>query len=175
MLEKVISGAQTGADRAGLDVAKKFGIPTGGTMPFGYKALDGCHPKFREEYGIVMHTSSSYKPRTRKNVADSDGTIRLARDFNSRGEICTLNAINDYGKEKFDVDLSDPPPISDVIQWIEEKNIRTLNVAGNSEETSPGTYAATTAYLTNLFVALGFNPTTPHKLTTAETTSQRAG
>lgn len=158
MLEKVISGAQTGADRAGLDVAQKFGIPTGGTMPFGYKALDGYWPEFREKYGIVMHKSSSYRPRTRKNVADSDGTIRLATTFASRGEICTLNAITDYGKEKFDVDLSDPPPISDVIQWIEEKNIRTLNVAGNSEETSPGTYAASSKYLIQLFSALGHVP-----------------
>ena len=97
-LKKVISGAQTGADIAGLEVAKKFGLETGGLMPFGYKTQDGPKTEYREMYGVEMHQSSSYVPRTRANVRDSDGTIRLAFDFESRGEVCTKKAIDDYKK-----------------------------------------------------------------------------
>lgn len=150
MLEKIISGAQTGADLAGLDVALKHGLATGGTMPYGYKNLDGCHPEFVEKYGVTRHNSSSYVPRTRKNVKDADGTIRLAYDFSSRGELCTLKAINDYKKPYIDVDLANPRPIEDVIDWAKAHNIRILNVAGNAEQTYSGTYAAAFAFLDEL-------------------------
>ena len=152
MLKKVISGCQTGADIAGLEVAKEFGIETGGTMPFGFKTLAGCKPEYKDMYGVTAHNSSSYVPRTRKNVKDSDATIRLAYNFNSRGELCTLKAIKDYKKPHFDVDLSDPPDISCVTNWISGLTIEVLNVAGNAEETSPGTHAAATEYLRKLFM-----------------------
>lgn len=154
MLKKIISGAQTGADIAGLETAKRYGYQTGGTMPFGFKTLDGFKPEYKELYGVVAHASSSYVPRTRKNVHDSDGTIRLAYDFNSRGEICTLRAIEDYKKPYFDVDLSDPPEISSVTNWISCRRIEVLNVAGNAEQTIPGTHRAATEYLEMLFEAL---------------------
>lgn len=148
---KVISGAQTGADIAGLETAKKFGIETGGTMPFGYKTLDGPRPEYKQQYGVVAHTSSSYVPRTRKNVKDADATIRLAFDFSSRGEKCTLKAIHDYNRPYFDVDLSDPLPVEDVAAWLDENEVDVLNVAGNAEQTSPGTYKAAKEYLEALF------------------------
>ncbi len=159
MLKKIISGAQTGADIAGLEVAKEFGLETGGTMPFGYKALDRCHPEYKETYGIEFHSSSSYVPRTRKNVRDSDGTIRLAFDFSSKGEKCTLRAIEDYKKPHIDVDLNDPIPVDDVVTWIADHNIETLNVAGNAEQTVSGTHDAVTEYLTAVCRALGFMKT----------------
>lgn len=156
MLRKCISGGQTGADIAGLEVAKDFGLETGGTMPFGYKALDRCHPEYKEMYGIEFHSSSSYVPRTKKNVKDSDGTIRLAFDFSSKGEICTMKAIVSYKKPHIDVNLNDPIPVKDVVTWIEDKNIEILNVAGNSEQTAPGTHVSATTFLTELCRALGF-------------------
>lgn len=150
MLRRVISGGQTGADIAGLEVAKQFGLETGGLMPFGYKALDGCHPEYKELYGVAADSSSSYVPRTRKNVKNSDGTIRLAFNFGSAGEKCTLRAIHDYDKPHIDVDLDDPRPVAEVVEWLNLFKIETLNVAGNAEETSPGTHMAATKYLTEL-------------------------
>lgn len=150
-LRKVISGGQTGADIAGIETAKKFGFETGGTLPFGFKTLAGCRPEYKELYGCVAHSSSSYVPRTRANVRDSDGTIRLAFDFTSRGEMCTLKAINDYGKPYIDVDLANPRPVEEVGRWLEEHGIETLNVAGNAEETAEGTYEAAKGYLGKLF------------------------
>lgn len=154
MLKRVISGGQTGADFAGLEIAKSLGFETGGTMPFGWKTLDGCKPEYKTLYGCVMDKSSSYVPRTRKNVKDSDGTIRLAFNFQSKGEICTLKAIQSYKKPHIDVDLSNPRPVSDVLQWLSDNQIETLNVAGNAEQTSPGTYDAASRYLKALFSAV---------------------
>ena len=154
MIKKIISGGQNGADIAGLVVAQKFGLSTGGTMPFGYKTLDGPRPQQKTFFGVVAHSSSSYPPRTKQNVKDSDGTIRFAYDFQSRGEICTLNAIKSCKKPYIDVDLNNPLLISIVKKWIVDNNVQTLNVAGNSEQTHPGTFEATSNYLSLLFEAL---------------------
>jgi len=170
MLTKVISGGQTGADIAGLKTAKSFGIETGGLMPFGFKAYDACHPEYKELYGVEAHTSSSYVPRTRANVQNSDGTIRLARDFQSAGEICTKKAIDQYGKPWFDYDLAFPwiPKIENsqcykliqaAIAWIEDSNIEVLNVAGNRQRTpmvdSIDIEERASLFLTELFKGLG--------------------
>jgi hypothetical protein len=154
MLKKIISGGQTGADIAGLVVAKRLGIPTGGTMPKGFKTLRGPQPDYAVLFGIEEHSSQSYVPRTHKNVKDSDGTLRLAYNFGSAGEICTLNAINKYGKVHLDVHLAKPQDAKEVAKWILENKIETLNIAGNSEETAPGTYEAVKQYLTEVLNCL---------------------
>ena len=154
MLKKVISGGQTGADIAGVETAKKFGYETGGNMPFGYKTLNGCRPEYKDLYGMKVHYSSSYVPRTKLNVLESDGTIRLAFNFESPGEICTKKAIDSYKKPHIDVNLNDPIPISCVTEWLSSHTIAVLNVAGNAEEHNPGTHDAAVAYLEQLFEAL---------------------
>ena len=98
ILERVISGGQTGADRAGLAAAKAAGIATGGWMPKGFRALDGPHAEFAAIYGIQEHTSDRYPPRTALNVKESDATLRFATDCNSPGEVLTLQMCKRYGK-----------------------------------------------------------------------------
>lgn len=156
MLERIISGAQSGADVAGLSTAKRYGIETGGTIPKGWITTDGPKPQYAELYGIVEHASSNYVPRTYRNVKDADATIRLAFNFKSPGEICTLKAINQYGKKYIDVDLNNPRPHQEVADWILENNIKVLNVAGNSEKTYFGTNVAVSDYLARVFDLLGF-------------------
>jgi len=70
MLKKIISGGQTGADVAGLDVAIKHGILHGGAIPKGKLTEDGVLP---EKYNLQEMTTKSYPKRTEKNVVDSDG------------------------------------------------------------------------------------------------------
>lgn len=168
MLRKVISGGQTGADIAGLKVAKRFGIETGGLMPFGYKAYDRPHPEYKELYGVEAHTSSSYVPRTRANARESDGTIRLAYNFDSAGEICTKKAIDDYKKPWFDVELDNfslgvgefgvnEIVVALALTWIKESNIEVLNVAGNREREglSFSVEERASLFLSELFNGLG--------------------
>src|SRR5260370_13393319 len=77
MLERVISGGQAGADRAGWRAAEGDGIPTGGAMPPGFMAEDGCHPEVAEELGARELESDSYRARTEANVRASDSTLWL--------------------------------------------------------------------------------------------------
>lgn len=138
ILTKVISGGQTGADIGGLIAADWFGIDTGGTMPKGFLTLDGTSPWMAKKFGMKESLSPGYQARTEANVVDSDGTIRFARNFSSPGEKCTVRYIRQYLKPCCDVDIASPTPHKQVATWILVNNIKVLNVAGNSETTSPG-------------------------------------
>ena len=72
MLRKIISGGQTGADRAGLDFAIHADLEHGGYVPRDRKAKDG---RIDERYNLVELSTSSYPARTRKNIEESDGTV----------------------------------------------------------------------------------------------------
>lgn len=154
-LRKMISGGQTGADQAGLVVGKRFGLETGGMIPKGFKTLAGPRPDLAVKYNLTEHKSDNYVPRTCENVRDSDGTVRLAGNFESRGELCTLKAIGQYKKPYFDVDLSDPPPVQEFLDWLELHKIEVLNVAGNAEETFAGCFAKSVNYLTQALFQMG--------------------
>lgn len=154
-LKKVISGGQTGADQAGLVVAKRFGLETGGWMPKGFKTQEGSRPQFANIYTLQEHISADYSPRTELNVKESCGTVRLAACFDSRGEICTLKYIKKHKKPYIDIDLADKPTPRVLAEWILENQIEVLNVAGNSENTYAGAFSSSASYLQSCFFELG--------------------
>ena len=156
MLKKICSGGQTGADLGGLIVAKMFGIETGGWMPKGFMTQHGPKPEWAKKYNLQEHESPKYPPRTFCNIENSDGTIRLAYDLLSAGEKCTLKGIQKYDKPYIDVDMNEPRDIQEVVDWINENNIETLNVAGNSERTRPGMSIGVVDYMSKVFEKLGF-------------------
>lgn len=152
MLTKVISGGQTGADRAGLKAAAAAGLETGGWMPKGFIALDGNHPEFAGMYKIVEHDSDKYPPRTALNVRESDGTIVFASRFQSAGEIFTAKVIRNYKKPSLAIDVRQGITTpEDAYKWIINNNIKVLNVAGNSERNSPGIEEFVLSFLTEVF------------------------
>ena len=65
MLEKIISGGQSGADQAGWRTAKAFGVSSGGWMPRGFLAEDGPHPEFADEYG-ADGVAGGQRPRSNR-------------------------------------------------------------------------------------------------------------
>lgn len=148
---KIISGGQTGADIGSLRAAKICGLETGGWLPQGCKTLLGPKPEYLLEFGMQEHTKGGYPPRTEANVRDSDGTIRFASNFSSAGEKCTLRAIKWFGKPHLDVNIRSPLPLEEVKNWLKEHGIQVLNVAGNSEETSPGIEKFVYDYLVEVF------------------------
>ena len=75
MIEKIISGGQTGADQGALDAAINLGIPHGGWIPKGRITEDGPLP---DRYNLIEMPSASYPDRTRKNIRESDGTLILS-------------------------------------------------------------------------------------------------
>lgn len=132
MIEKIISGGQWGADLAGIKVGAELGIPTGGMAPKGFKTKFGSSPKL-SNYGLIEHpTSDSYPLRTAWNVENSDATIRFAENFKSAGEFCTLKFIKRFNKPHYDVDLNENCDlIFDILDFLEDNNVKVLNVAGN--------------------------------------------
>jgi outer membrane protein OmpA-like peptidoglycan-associated protein len=162
-LIRVISGGQTGADQAGLSAAKACGIHTGGTAPLGWLTLKGAKKKLLKSYGLKECKTQGYKARTWANVQNSDGTIRFAKNFNSPGERCTLNALNRIRKPYFDVDLNKLTTpektyieIDRVTKWLQKNHIQILNVAGNAETLKTGTavFDQVEAFLIDLFMNL---------------------
>jgi hypothetical protein len=138
MVEKVISGGQIGADIAALRIAKRLGIETGGFAPRGFRTKRGKMLGLGSEYGLIALEDVGYPPRTYANVETSDGTIRFAYSFLTAGERCTMKAIKKFHKPYFDVDVSRQQPFpfkSEILlarTWIEDNNIKILNVAGNA-------------------------------------------
>lgn len=151
MLEKICSGGQTGADIAGLKAAKAVGLITGGWLPKGCRTLEGSRPEYLIEYNMQEHASSAYPPRTEANVEMADATIRFASNFKSAGEKCTLRAIKWFKKQYLDIDINNPLSTDIVAEWIRDEKFKVLNIAGNSEETSPGIGVFVENYLKEVF------------------------
>lgn len=145
---KIVSGGQCGVDVAALRAAKANGLQTGGFIPEGCLTQDGPKPQYKEEYGLIEY-GKGYKERTWKNVESAVLTIRIATDFSSAGEKCTLNAINKFNKPRYDIDLNKfdkhlPSQkiavmlhCASLMSWYAGQD-GVVNFAGNSEKTSPG-------------------------------------
>jgi hypothetical protein len=154
-LEKVISGAQTGADRAGLLAAEQLGIATGGFMPKGFLASDGKQPLFAARFGIEEHKSPLYPPRTRDNIRAACATLCLEGQCESKGVVLTRNLAIKANKPLLRIQFQTGPAgeltpscLPDQVQaWIRQLQIRVLNIAGNEESKAPGLQLAAWAFL----------------------------
>lgn len=141
---RVVSGGQTGVDRAALDVAIALGIAHGGWCPRGRRAEDGAIP---ERYPLRETPSASYPERTEWNVRDSDATLILHRGRLRGGSALTRRLARAMGRPLLAVDLSASPASAAVRAWLEKERVATLNVAGPRESEQPGIHAAALAFL----------------------------
>jgi len=127
---KIISGGQTGVDRAALDAALESGTSVGGWCPEGRKAEDG---PIAEKYPLQELPDGSYKERTLKNVQDSDATVIIYFESISGGTKETLLYCLNEKKPYLLIDGSGIPEDSAskrIKQFIDENQISVLNVAG---------------------------------------------
>ncbi len=148
---RIVSGGQTGVDRAALDFAMSHGIDHGGWVPKGRKAEDGPLPP---RYRVDETRTSSYGERTRRNVADSDATLIVFDGRLSGGTALTHAYAVRAQKPVLLVDVSDMPlpDIAAAIRsWLSSNKIKVLNVAGPRESQSPGIYDRTVALLNALY------------------------
>lgn len=91
----IVSGGQTGVDRAALDFAIARGYPHGGWCPRGRRAEDGV---LHDRYQLVETESRNYRQRTRRNVTDSDATLILSIGEPEGGTLTTLRYAQQYSK-----------------------------------------------------------------------------
>jgi predicted Rossmann-fold nucleotide-binding protein len=150
-LKKIISGGQTGVDRAALDVSLTLNIPCGGWCPKGRKAEDGPLPS---SYPLTETPSSDYAQRTEWNVRDSDGTLIIQDGAPKGGTALTIELAKAYVKPCLMISINDPSWPTHARQWIAENKLRILNIAGARESEAPGIYQKSSAMLHGLFAEI---------------------
>ena len=134
-LSTIVSGGQTGVDRAALDVARKLGIPHRGWCPHGRVAEDG---RIEECYLLEETPSSDVAQRTEWNVRDSDGTLVLTIGAPRDGTVLTIEMAKRYLRPLHMVQIDSLPPQEAFCTWIHENRIQILNIAGPRESHAPG-------------------------------------
>jgi len=180
VIECVVSGGQSGADQGGLRVARSADISTAGWAPRGWLAEvpdvmpDGAvrwthRPcPWLADYGLVECPEPAgpapdptdgrawadwlrraYPAWTRANARDSDATLWLG-NWHTAGGRTTLDACRALGRPTMLVYGGTTRP-SEVRAWVEKAGIKTLNVAGNRESTSPGIGDRVEAFLRRAF------------------------
>jgi putative molybdenum carrier protein len=149
MLERVISGGQTGADQAALRAALAAGIPTGGFAPLGWETEAAPAP-WLKDYGLVECSTSGYPARTAANVRTSDATLWFGSAA-TPGAVMTLTTCVELGKPCMVVRPGGAVKPSHVVAWIVRDRFRVVNVAGNRESKSPGTGDRVERFLAQVF------------------------
>jgi hypothetical protein len=148
----IISGGQTGADRAALDFAIENGFDHGGWCPRGRKAEDGAIPA---RYELRETPSPRYAQRTGWNIRDSDGTLVVSIAAEPQGGTrLTLELARRLGKPVLHLALESAVPIDDVglqlSDFLSEQSIQILNVAGPRASQEPEIAAFTTKVLQSM-------------------------
>ncbi len=165
-IARIVSGGQTGVDRAALDVAIFLEIPHGGWCPRGRRAEDGPISKV---YQLTETGSANYVVRTEKNVIDSQGTLILFRDSMTRGTALTASFARRHNRPCLAIDIAEMQSadhddgdaaawmagqVGNIHTWMVKFGIELLNVAGPRESTTEGISADAHALLMKTFAEI---------------------
>jgi hypothetical protein len=140
MIEKIISGGQTGADRAALDVAIRHKIPYAGWVPKRRFADDGTIPL---RYKLHEMPTTTHSKATEQNVIDSDGTLIVSHGQLNGEFAFTMKKAIQHTRSFLHADLN-KSHIYDasvlILNWLRENDIEILNVAGPRASEDPKIY-----------------------------------
>ena len=173
MIQKIISGGQTGADQPALDVAIKLDIPHGGWIPKGRMTEAGILPA---KYKLKEMATASYPERTEKNVLDSDGTLILYHGKLTGGSALTKKYAKQHSRPCLHIDLHKTNAFKaslDINAWIEENSISVLNVAGSRASKDPKIHDAVMGILESAYY-LSLSSQKPEPLQTLFSSKERA-
>lgn len=135
VIQRIVSGGQTGVDRGALDAAIWLGIPHGGWCPQGRRSEDGPIP---ESYQLQETPERDYSVRTERNVVDSEATLVLYENELSGGTAFTVRMAKKHRKPLLVVDLNEAVDLREVVDWLISESIEILNVAGPRESSKSG-------------------------------------
>lgn len=150
IIDRILSGGQTGADRAALDAARSCGCAYGGAIPAGRKTEKGPLP---DKYHMEELTSDQYPDRTEKNVKDADGTLILSHGNLSGGSALTRRIAANNRKPCLHIDFNETPMLKANERarvWLGKYRIRILNVAGPRASSDPKIYSRTYKLIVSL-------------------------
>ena len=151
MVNKIISGGQTGADRAALDVAIKLKISHGGWIPKGRLTENG---RLDDKYHLKEMETANYNKRTEQNVIDSAGTLIISHGKLTGGSDHTRDMVLRHGRPWLHIDLNKTESFQAAKQirfWLAEHEIEVLNVAGPRASKDPTIYRTTVHILETVF------------------------
>lgn len=141
----IVNGGQSGVDRAALDSAAKLMLPSRGWCPNGRWAEDGT---IDAKYPMQECGSPTPAVRTELNAIDSDGTLVLTKGNPQDGTPLTVERAQGHGKPTMVMTLGETPDVAAFWKWINDHDIRVLNVGGPRESFEPGVvYAGSRAIL----------------------------
>ena len=135
---KIVSGGQTGADRAALDWAIEHGIEHGGWCPRGRRAEDGVIPV---RYQLAETPTERWEQRTEWNVRDSDGTVIFTvGETLTGGSLTTVEFARVFGRPCLHLSRRVDGELASLKlrRFVGEHGIRVLNVAGPRATGEPG-------------------------------------
>ena len=147
--QRIVSGGQTGVDRAALTVAIELGIEHGGWCPKGRRAEDGAIP---DCFAMQELDSTDYSARTIRNIIDSDATLILHVGPLTGGTALTASAARQHNRPLLKIDLSEPCDAAKVREWLAAHQIKILNIAGPRESTCPGVFERSSAFLKRVLI-----------------------
>ncbi len=148
---KIVSGGQTGVDRAALDAAISLGLEHGGWCPRGRLAEDGRLP---DDYCLKETESPDYRVRTELNVLDSDATLILYRGWLSGGTELTYRLAQEHQRPCMTIDLDWKPDPARAADWLRSQGVGVLNVAGPRESQSPSITALARRFVVEMLKTL---------------------
>lgn len=147
MLEKIISGGQTGADIAGVDAAIAVGLTYGGWIPKGRRTENGA---LDIKYQLQEMATPGYPKRTERNVMEADGTVIFVSGKLTGGSDLTRKYAVKKNKPWLHINtkiLSVLQAVAQLEEWIKQEKIKILNVAGRCASKDPEIYEITLAVL----------------------------
>jgi hypothetical protein len=147
-IKKIVSGGQTGVDRAALDVAILLNVPHGGWCPKNRKAEDGLIPS---HYNLKETPSEEYSERTTWNVRDSDGTLIIVKGDPIGGTLLTKEVAEQLKKPFLIFNVEKDKHIESVVNWININRIKILNIAGPRASQVTDIYSSSYQLLKQLF------------------------
>ena len=159
MIEQIVSGGQTGVDQAVLLTASEFGIPVAGWCPKG--GLDENNVSILHQHASLREaTTADPAERTKLNIRDSDGTLIIVPSLPlpqniKDGTQLTIDEAHQTEKPYLIINLANKQDAAEKVQhWLEQHDIKILNVGGPRESSSPGIYEKTCELLQALLESL---------------------
>jgi Circularly permutated YpsA SLOG family len=132
----IVSGGQSGADRAALDWALAHKVPCDGWCPQGRKAEDG---PIDAKYPLKETPSAAYVQRTEWNVRNSDATVLFSIEPTLTGDSKkTMDFAQKHKKPRLHLCAADTAIAESLKAFVEEHGVKVLNVAGRGRVKSPG-------------------------------------
>src|SRR5258708_36557217 len=158
MIEKIVSGGQTGVDQAGLLIAKEMGIEIGGWCPKG--GLDENGNCILDKYPLKEAATANPDERTKLNIRDSDGTLIILPTWPlpekiKDGTTLTIEYVRELQKPHLIISSDKKEAAIDSLKkWLEQHDIAVLNIAGPRESNSPGINKQSYELFREFFAAL---------------------